>query len=112
MLLLLASAVVGLVVLGALGPGRERPTRLIGPSPPETGTDGADVECRLYVSFDTSTVRSVTVGAPASVKGGSEVRIYGVVNSSGTDSVVSVRVSDPTGCASAMPAVTVPRHRP
>jgi hypothetical protein len=107
MFLLLAAAIVGLVVLAALGPGGEPPTRSIGPSPPEAGADGAEVECRVYVS---STEPSATAGGPAAVTEGSEMGIY-VTVSDRTDSVVRYRVSDPGGCAPAM-TVTVPRHRP
>jgi hypothetical protein len=110
MLLLLAAAIVGLVVLGALGPGGEPPTRSIGPSPPEVGADGAEVECRVYVSLGTSTAPSATAGGPAAVTEGSETRIYVTVSDT-SDSVVSYRVSDPGGCARATTA-TVPRHRP
>jgi hypothetical protein len=102
MFLLLAAAIVGLVVLGALGPGRERPTRSIGPSPPEAGTDGADVECRVYVSLGTSTASSATAGVQ---------RIYVTVSGT-TGSVVRYRVDNSDGCASAEARVTVPRHRP
>jgi hypothetical protein len=119
MLLLLVAAIVVLAVLGSLGPDPERPSRSIEPSPSERRTDVADVECRLYVSFGTSgsgpspSILSVTVSGPAGMmENRPAVRIYRRVTVTGaTGSVARTRVSDPTGCASAVPTVRVARNR-